>query len=90
MPIRVQLPPSKLANESGISSTRADSRERAAQVSTMLIRMATMGVLLRMDDMNATGTHRRTIASACERGLPSIGPTSFSTARVSSSALART
>ena len=38
----------------------------------------TTGLAVTMDDRNAAGTHSRTIASACELGLPSRNMSSSS------------
>mmetsp|Transcript_1735 Transcript_1735/g.3549 ORF Transcript_1735/g.3549 Transcript_1735/m.3549 type:complete len:303 (-) Transcript_1735:606-1514(-) len=55
VPMRVHMPPSIDANESGISSTCGDSPLRAAQPSQTLISMATIGVFAMPMDMAAVG-----------------------------------
>eukprot|EP00967_Tisochrysis_lutea_P088182 scaffold124958_cov23-Tisochrysis_lutea.AAC.2 len=62
----------------------------AAQPSHTERSIATIGVLLRKAEHRATGTHSRSTPAPVERGAPSSGSSSISTARVSSSARATT
>ncbi len=55
VPIRVVMPPSSAANDSGISSLLTDTCRRAAHDEICGMSMATIGVLLRNADDTAVG-----------------------------------